>query len=368
MPLTRLVESQATKTGTYVVTPTDSIVLANGTFTVYLYAASGDIGRVQTIRNIGSGTVTVQANGAETIDGTNTKTLAAGEAIRLTCDGTYWWSLSTSSLNANNATYLNGKTEGNLNVNNAVTANTANNTTYAFGKTEGALNANSANTANAATFLAGNTVTTNSTALYVGANVTLNTSSLMVGNSAANLEITQNTIKVNGSAGNANQVLTSNGSSMSWANAASGGSASTVYHCKVYKSANAANLTTAAVITFDSELSDTSNMHSTSSNTSQIVIPANGIYQVTGQLWLHQPADQGAYLTRAIIYVNGATTGAEAWQAHRVPASSVPHLTAWTGYLAGGSYVELYGQAAFASYPRGGNTYTTLEVTSLVLL
>jgi len=239
MPLTRLVESQATKTGTYTVTPTDSIVLANGTFTVYLYAASGDIGRVQTIRNIGSGSVTVQANGAELIDGSNTKALAAGEAVRLTCDGTRWWTLSTSSLNANNATYLNGKTEGNLNVNSALTSN---NSTYAFGKSEGALNANSANTANAATFLAGNTVTTNSTALYVGANVVVNASALFVGNSTVNVALTSSALFVNGNTGSANQVLTSNGSAIAWANGGTGGGASVTVSANTPASANSGDL------------------------------------------------------------------------------------------------------------------------------
>lgn len=58
---------------------------------------------------------------------------------------------------ANNATYLNGKTEANLNVNSAVYSTnaqfavTSNNATYAFGKLEGDINANSA------TYLGGKT-------------------------------------------------------------------------------------------------------------------------------------------------------------------------------------------------------------------
>lgn len=343
---------------------------------------------------------------------------------------------------ANNATYAFGKTEGNLNVNSALSANnatnafgkaegalnvnsalSANNSTYAYGKTEGNLNVNSAVGANQVT---GATVNTNASAVLVGANVYINTSAVFVGNASVNVVITQNALKINGGAGNADQVLTSNGSTISWANAPGGANAtflsgntvttnasgllisnssanlyltqgalfisgntgtngqvltsngttiawanaaggSTVYHCKVYKSANQANLTSATVITFDSELNDSSGMHNVSTNTSQIVIPANGIYQVTGQLWLHQPADQGAYTMKAHIYINGAASGAECWSSFRVPTAAVPHMVTWTGYLAAGSYVELYGSAAYASYPRGGNTYTTLEVTSLTL-
>jgi len=63
-------------------------------------------------------------------------------------------SANVATLAANAATYLNGKTEGNLNVNNALTANA---TTYVNGKTESNLNVNNALTANAASYLGGNT-------------------------------------------------------------------------------------------------------------------------------------------------------------------------------------------------------------------
>jgi hypothetical protein len=67
---------------------------------------------------------------------------------------------------------------------------TANNSTYAFGKSEGALNVNNALTANQSTYLAGAAVTGNSTALTVGANVYVNQSTLFVGNSIANSVLT----------------------------------------------------------------------------------------------------------------------------------------------------------------------------------
>jgi len=75
----------------------------------------------------------------------------------------------------------------------------------------------------------------------------------------------------------------------------------------------------------------------------------------------------GAYTMEARIYVDGTATGATYWSSFRAPSTTVPHGVTWTGYLAGGSYVELYGAATHASYPRGGNTYTTLAVTSLKL-
>jgi len=146
---------------------------------------------------------------------------------------------AVSSNTANNATNAYGKTEGNLNVNSALTSN---NSTYAFGKSEGALNANSANTANAATFLAGNTVTTNSTALYVGANVVVNASALFVGNSTVNVALTSSALFVNGNTGSANQVLTSNGSAIAWANGGTGGGASVTVSANTPASANSGDL------------------------------------------------------------------------------------------------------------------------------
>jgi len=91
------VDPLVAKTSTYTLTLRDAIVLANGTFTINLYEANAQIGQVQTIRNIGSGTITVDANGAETIDGSGTYALGAGAAVRLVSDGTRWWTLSASS-------------------------------------------------------------------------------------------------------------------------------------------------------------------------------------------------------------------------------------------------------------------------------
>ena len=129
---------------------------------------------------------------------------------------------------ANNTTYVNGKTEGNLNVNNALTANsstylggkleanlnvnnalTANSSTYLGTKTEGNLNVNNALTSNNASFLggvaaasyvqntdsrtlSGNLTFSGAVSTFSGANVTVNGTNLNVVSNAvfgANLTV-----------------------------------------------------------------------------------------------------------------------------------------------------------------------------------
>ena len=86
----------ATKTGTYTVTATDSIVLCNaatGAFTVTLISAVGVAGRQYTFKRLNSGAnnVTVAASGAQTIDGAATQVLTTQyQAIRVVSDGTNW--------------------------------------------------------------------------------------------------------------------------------------------------------------------------------------------------------------------------------------------------------------------------------------
>jgi len=83
---------------------------------------------------------------------------SAGDALLSDGSGNLYYG---APYNANNASYLNNKSESNLNVNNATTADTANNATYAFGKSEGNLNVNSATNAlnaNNASYLNSNTV------------------------------------------------------------------------------------------------------------------------------------------------------------------------------------------------------------------
>ena len=62
-----------------------------GTFTVTLYAAANNIGRIHVIKNSGTGTITVDPFGSETIDGATTYTLSAQwSTVQIICDGTNW--------------------------------------------------------------------------------------------------------------------------------------------------------------------------------------------------------------------------------------------------------------------------------------
>lgn len=80
-----------TKTAAYTVTDSDDVILCNGTFTVTLPAAATRTGRVFYIKNIGSGTVTIDPNAAETIDGDATHAIAVQHESRtVISDGAGW--------------------------------------------------------------------------------------------------------------------------------------------------------------------------------------------------------------------------------------------------------------------------------------
>ena len=128
-----------------------------------------------------------------------------------------------NSLTSNNSTYLGGKIQGQLNVNNAVTANAA---VYLNGKLEADLNVNSALTANASTYLNGkteinlnvnNSLTANSSTYVNGkAESALNVNSALTANAAGYLNgKTESNLNVN-------SALTANSSSYLGATAAAG--------------------------------------------------------------------------------------------------------------------------------------------------
>lgn len=87
------------KSGAYTLTAEDGLVIADasgGTFTLTLPTAVGITGRVYRVKKIDAtaNVVTVDANGAETIDGAVTATLTIQyEAITVVSDGTEWWVL-----------------------------------------------------------------------------------------------------------------------------------------------------------------------------------------------------------------------------------------------------------------------------------
>jgi hypothetical protein len=80
------------RTTAYTATTSDYLIdCTSGTFTVTLYAASGNAGRILMVKNSGAGTITVDGNGAETIDGAATYSLSVQYAtVQLMCDGTNW--------------------------------------------------------------------------------------------------------------------------------------------------------------------------------------------------------------------------------------------------------------------------------------
>lgn len=77
------------KSGAYDMINDDSIVLANGTFTVNLPAASTNARSKYIVKNVGTGVITVATPGSETIDGQNTFVLSEQyQFIEVMCDGT----------------------------------------------------------------------------------------------------------------------------------------------------------------------------------------------------------------------------------------------------------------------------------------
>ncbi|MCD6123798.1 polymer-forming cytoskeletal protein, partial [bacterium] len=75
-------------------TATDYTVLANGTITITLPAASSYPGKVYVIKNIGTGTVTVSPSSG-TIDGASSKTLSSQYySIMVQSDGSNWYIIS----------------------------------------------------------------------------------------------------------------------------------------------------------------------------------------------------------------------------------------------------------------------------------
>ncbi|KKN03166.1 hypothetical protein LCGC14_1110410 [marine sediment metagenome] len=87
----------AAKTAAYTISVTDDVILCgagNQTFTVTLPAASGATGKVYHIKNVGTGTITVDGNGSETIDGGITAILTVQyESITILSEGSEWFIL-----------------------------------------------------------------------------------------------------------------------------------------------------------------------------------------------------------------------------------------------------------------------------------
>jgi len=88
--VTRSVLSVSSTTTAAAVSETDYVYLANGTFTITLGTAVGNT-NLYTIKNVGTGTITIAFNGAQTGDGSTTMSLPVRyTSVDLISDGTNW--------------------------------------------------------------------------------------------------------------------------------------------------------------------------------------------------------------------------------------------------------------------------------------
>lgn len=80
----------SSKTAAYTVTTSDDFIVCDGTFTVTLFAVSGNSGKQIEIKNKGTGVISVKANASELMDDLNSIPLYQYDALRIMCDGTKW--------------------------------------------------------------------------------------------------------------------------------------------------------------------------------------------------------------------------------------------------------------------------------------
>lgn len=112
------------KTTTYTATTSDDVILASGSaFTITLYAASGNSGKILRVKKTDSSLtniITIDGNSSETIDGALTTTLNTQyEEITLVCDGSNWYILERnipSEWTAYTPTFAGLGTVGTINV------------------------------------------------------------------------------------------------------------------------------------------------------------------------------------------------------------------------------------------------------------
>ena len=85
-------QAYTAKTTTYTATTSDYFIdCTTGTFTVNLFTAVGNTGRILIIKNSGAGTITVDPNSSETIDGSATQTLSTQwSRVHIISDGANW--------------------------------------------------------------------------------------------------------------------------------------------------------------------------------------------------------------------------------------------------------------------------------------
>lgn len=89
----RIMTNMKTVTSAFTATADEATILANGTFTVTLPTAVGIRGKTYTVKNIGTGVITVEPDGSETIDTCANFVLSQHETIRIQSDNANWWIL-----------------------------------------------------------------------------------------------------------------------------------------------------------------------------------------------------------------------------------------------------------------------------------
>lgn len=110
----RLVTEAVVKSATFTVQKQDigKVFICTGTYTVALAAAAGcGNGFVFGIRNAGTGTLTVDPNGAELIDGASTMTIPVGWTFEFICSGTAWTMVKSDGPSTLPNPIINGKME-----------------------------------------------------------------------------------------------------------------------------------------------------------------------------------------------------------------------------------------------------------------
>ena len=91
-PVLTTKESIKTVNTAYTASVSDRVLLCSGTITVTLPPASSAAGTVLTIKNVGTGAITIDGYSAETIDGAATKALSSQyDSCRIICNGTLWY-------------------------------------------------------------------------------------------------------------------------------------------------------------------------------------------------------------------------------------------------------------------------------------
>lgn len=79
--------------GPYTEQGSDNLMICTaGTFTINLLPATGTL-RQRTIKNLGAGTITLDASGTETIDGATTQTVGAGASMTIVDYGVGVWAV-----------------------------------------------------------------------------------------------------------------------------------------------------------------------------------------------------------------------------------------------------------------------------------